>query len=105
MQLAERNAKAAKLVENWEKRGRKFNDEAERTTEIERLAGLEDSAKEVTKSVIDSLLEAKSDENDPDKDKGKKVLHSNAGTDRLSPIQQPISVKLMKVIYQLHVYQ
>ena len=74
---AERNTKATKLVENWEKRGRKFKDEAERTAEIERLAGLEDSAFEATKSVIDALPEAKAEEDDP----AKKVLRSDAGVD------------------------
>ncbi len=78
---AERSAKATKLVEDWEKRGRKFKDEAERTAEIERLAGLDDSAFEATKSVIDALPEAKADEGDPDKGNGKKVLRSDAGID------------------------
>ena len=78
---AERSAKATKLVEDWEKRGRKFKDEAERTAEIERLAGLDDNAFEATKSVIDALPEAKADEGDPDKGNGKKVLRSDAGVD------------------------
>ena len=80
-QKSARNARASELVALWEKRGRKFKDEAERTAEIERLAGLEDSAFEATKSVIDSLPEAKAEEGDPEKDKGKKVLRSDAGVD------------------------
>jgi len=74
---AERSSKAAKLVENWEKRGRKFKDEAERTAEIERLSRLDDNAFEATKSVIDALPEAKAEEDDPEK----KVLRSDAGVD------------------------
>ena len=74
---AARNTKATKLVEDWEKRGRKFKDEVARTAEIERLADLDDSAFEATKSVIDALPETKAEEDDPKK----KVLRSDAGVD------------------------
>ncbi|MDP8237884.1 MAG: hypothetical protein P9X24_02230, partial [Candidatus Hatepunaea meridiana] len=74
---AEQNTKATKLVEDWEKRGKKFKDEAERTTEIERLADLDDNAFEATKSVIDALPEAKAKEGDHKE----RVLRSDAGID------------------------
>ncbi|MDP8228271.1 MAG: hypothetical protein P9M15_02320, partial [Candidatus Electryoneaceae bacterium] len=74
---AERNTKATKLVEDWEKHGKKFKDEVARTAEIDRLADLDDSAFEATRSVIDALPEAKAEEDDPDK----KVLRSDAGID------------------------
>jgi len=74
---AERNTRAAKLVETWEQRGRKFKDEDERTAEIERLAGLDDSAFDAARSVIDALPENKA-EGAEHKDK---VLRSDAGID------------------------
>ena len=74
---AERNTRAARLVETWEQRGRKFKDEDERTAEIERLAGLDDSAFDAARSVIDALPENKA-EGAEHKDK---VLRSDAGID------------------------
>jgi len=75
---AERSAKATKLVEDWEKRGRVFKDEAERTAEIERLTDLADSAFAAAKSVIDALPEANASGTD-NGDNGKKILRSDAG--------------------------
>ena len=88
---AERTIRAGELVASWEKHGRVFKDEAERTAEIERLAGLDDNAFEAARSVIDALPEAKAEEGGPGKDNGnngkpacashadRKILRSDAG--------------------------
>ena len=74
---AERKTRASKLIETWEQRGRTFKDETERTAEIERLAGLDDSAFDAAKSVIDALPENKAE----GEKRGEKVLRSDAGID------------------------
>ena len=74
---AERKTRAGKLVETWEQRGRVFKDEAERTAEVERLAGLDDSAFDAAKSVIDALPENKAEGSEHKE----KVLRSDAGID------------------------
>jgi len=47
--------KAKALVEKWEQRGKTFESEDARTAEIERLAGLDDSAFAATEQVIEQL--------------------------------------------------
>ena len=74
---AERKARASELVETWEQRGRTFKDEDERSSEVERLAGLDDSAFEAARSVIDALPENKSE----GEEHKEKVLRSDAGID------------------------
>ena len=74
---AERKTRAGKLVEIWEQRGRAFKDEAERSAEVERLAGLDDNAFDAAKSVIDALPENKAEGSEHKE----KVLRSDAGID------------------------
>jgi adenine-specific DNA-methyltransferase len=77
---AERKSRASKLIETWEQRGRKFKDEADRTTEIERLAGLDDSAFDAAKSVIDALPENKAEGTQ----RREKVMRSDAGIEPMA---------------------
>ena len=74
---AERKTRASKLIETWEQRGRTFKDETERAAEIDRLAGLDDSAFDAAKSVIDALPENKAE----GLERREKVLRSDAGVD------------------------
>ena len=76
---AERKTRASKLIEVWEQRGRTFKDEAQRSAEIERLAGLDDGAFDAAKSVIDVLPENKAEGNAH----REKVLRSDAGINPL----------------------
>ncbi len=50
-----RKVKATELVTKWEQRGKTFESEEARTAEIERLAGLDDSALAATEKVIEQL--------------------------------------------------
>ena len=68
-QKVARKTRASELILLWEKRGRKFKDDDERNTELERLAELDDGSFAATKSVIDSLPETVDS----------KVLRSDAG--------------------------
>jgi len=52
---SKKKAKAKALVEKWEGRGKTFENEEARTAEIERLAGLDDSAFAATEQVIEQL--------------------------------------------------
>jgi len=74
---AERKTRAEKLIEIWEQRGRAFKDEAERSAEVERLAGLDDNAFDAAKSVIDALPENTAEGTEHKS----KVLRSDAGID------------------------
>jgi len=79
-QQAARRTRASELVTLWEKRGRTFAGDVDRTKEIERLASLDDASFTAAKSMVDTMPEvaAKKEPDDPAK---KKVMRSDAGVD------------------------
>ena len=76
-----RKAKAAQLVAKWAQRGRTFEDDAARTAEIERLAGLDDSAFAATEQVIEQLKPVGDDDKTKSVADNRGALRTDAGVE------------------------
>jgi len=82
---AESQAKAEQLLKKWEAKGRTFESEKDRATELERLAGLSEEALAATENVIESLTGTASDPSDKTKSEAasKSRMKTDAGVDPL----------------------